>query len=162
MLIPVRESQWGIENFRGISSAGRRRVDQGIDLIFAHAALFAAQKEQTNHDKKRKITIRYEGWKCAKKDSLSWDSKSFLMVAEAGLEPTTSGLWARRASNCSTPRYRALSRVPEYYSTRVRVCQGWNYRPISTESVHFIVPVFCYIHGTNRLKIILDKYTIGY
>ena len=27
------------------------------------------------------------------------------MVAEAGLEPTTSGLWARRASNCSTPRY---------------------------------------------------------
>ena len=29
------------------------------------------------------------------------------MVAEAGLEPTTSGLWARRASNCSTPRYSA-------------------------------------------------------
>ena len=28
------------------------------------------------------------------------------MVAAAGLEPTTSGLWARRAANCSTPRYR--------------------------------------------------------
>ena len=28
------------------------------------------------------------------------------LVAEAGLEPTTSGLWARRATNCSTPRYK--------------------------------------------------------
>ena len=27
------------------------------------------------------------------------------MVAGEGLEPTTSGLWARRATNCSTPRY---------------------------------------------------------
>ena len=27
------------------------------------------------------------------------------MVAEAGLEPTTFGLWARRATDCSTPRY---------------------------------------------------------
>ena len=27
------------------------------------------------------------------------------MVAGAGLEPTTFGLWARRAANCSTPRY---------------------------------------------------------
>ena len=27
------------------------------------------------------------------------------MVAEEGLEPTTFGLWARRATNCSTPRY---------------------------------------------------------
>ena len=27
------------------------------------------------------------------------------LVAEAGLEPTTFGLWARRATNCSTPRY---------------------------------------------------------
>ena len=27
------------------------------------------------------------------------------VVAEAGLEPTASGLWARRATNCSTPRY---------------------------------------------------------
>ena len=26
------------------------------------------------------------------------------MVAEVGLEPTTFGLWARRATNCSTPR----------------------------------------------------------
>ena len=28
-----------------------------------------------------------------------------LMVAEVRLELTTSGLWARRAANCSTPRY---------------------------------------------------------
>ncbi len=28
------------------------------------------------------------------------------MVAGAGLEPTTFGLWARRATNCSTPRYK--------------------------------------------------------
>ena len=27
------------------------------------------------------------------------------LVAEEGLEPTTFGLWARRATNCSTPRY---------------------------------------------------------
>ena len=27
------------------------------------------------------------------------------MVAGAGLEPATFGLWARRATNCSTPRY---------------------------------------------------------
>ena len=29
-----------------------------------------------------------------------------LMVAEVGFEPTTSGLWARRATSCSTPRYK--------------------------------------------------------
>ena len=43
------------------------------------------------------------------------------MVAEEGFEPTTSGLWAQRATSCSTPRYkwrrkqdsnpRALSRL---------------------------------------------------
>ena len=27
------------------------------------------------------------------------------VVAGAGFEPTTSGLWARRATNCSTPRH---------------------------------------------------------
>lgn len=70
MLLPVRESHWGIGNFKGISSACRRRVDQWIDLIFAHAALFAAQKEQTKTEYNRKITIRHEGFKGAKKDSL--------------------------------------------------------------------------------------------
>ena len=29
---------------------------------------------------------------------------AFCLVAEAGLEPTAFGLWARRATNCSTPR----------------------------------------------------------
>ncbi len=29
------------------------------------------------------------------------------LVAGTGLEPATSGLWARRATNCSTPRYMA-------------------------------------------------------
>ena len=29
----------------------------------------------------------------------------FYLVAGEGLEPTTSGLWARRATNCSIPRY---------------------------------------------------------
>ena len=46
-LIPVREVHWRMGNFGGISSAGRRRVDQGNDPILAHAALFAAQTEQT-------------------------------------------------------------------------------------------------------------------
>ena len=32
-------------------------------------------------------------------------SDSFLVAGE-GLEPTTSGLWARQATNCSTPRYK--------------------------------------------------------
>ena len=32
------------------------------------------------------------------------------MVAETGLEPAASGLWARRATNCSTPRYGAGDR----------------------------------------------------
>ena len=30
------------------------------------------------------------------------------MVAGTGLEPATSGLWARRATNCSTPRHLLL------------------------------------------------------
>lgn len=47
---PGRDSHWGMGNFRGISSAFRRRVDQWIDLIFARAALFAAQIEQTETD----------------------------------------------------------------------------------------------------------------
>ncbi len=92
MLLPVRESHWGIGNFRGISSACRRRVDRLCDLIVAHAVLFAAQTEQTETDWNRKITIRHEGFIDAKKDSLPQDSESFLLVAEAGLEPTTSGL----------------------------------------------------------------------
>ena len=50
MLLPVWESHWGIGNFREDSSACRRRVDQTIDLIFARAALFAAQTEQTETD----------------------------------------------------------------------------------------------------------------
>ena len=28
-----------------------------------------------------------------------------LVIAETGFEPVTSGLWARRAASCSTPRY---------------------------------------------------------
>ena len=40
-----------------------------------------------------------------KKKSWNLTIPGLFMVAEAGLEPTTSGLWARRASNCSTPRY---------------------------------------------------------
>ena len=57
-------------NFGGISSAGRRRVDQGNDPILAHAALFAAQTEQTETEWNRKITLRNEGFTDAKKDSL--------------------------------------------------------------------------------------------
>ena len=37
-----------------------------------------------------------------KKHPLVW--VLFFMVAGEGLEPTTSGLWARRATDCSTPR----------------------------------------------------------
>ena len=44
---PDQDSRWGILNFRGDSSACRRRVDRLTDPIFACAALFAAQKEQT-------------------------------------------------------------------------------------------------------------------
>ena len=32
-------------------------------------------------------------------------SESLELVAGEGLEPSTSGLWARRATNCSTPRH---------------------------------------------------------
>ena len=39
-----------------------------------------------------------------KKKSRNQPVSGQILVAEAGLEPTTSGLWARRASNCSTPR----------------------------------------------------------
>ena len=34
-----------------------------------------------------------------------WATILSLLVAEEGLEPPTFGLWARRAANCSTPRY---------------------------------------------------------
>ena len=67
-------------NFKGDSSAGRRRVDRLFDTIIARAALFAAQIEQTDTDWKRKITTIYECSKYAKKDSLPGDSKSFLMA----------------------------------------------------------------------------------
>ena len=35
------------------------------------------------------------------------------MVAGTGLEPAASGLWARRATNCSTPRYSFSHSVSE-------------------------------------------------
>ena len=72
--------------------ADRRRDDQGNDLIFARAARFAAQTEQTKHKRKRMLTTKTECLKGTKKASESEDSKAFLLVAEAGLEPTTSGL----------------------------------------------------------------------
>ena len=48
--------------------------------------------------------------------------KAFILVAEEGLEPTTFGLWARRATNCSTPRrilncYAPSSSEPLHYTT---------------------------------------------
>ena len=92
MLLPVWESHWGIGNFREDSSACRRRVDRLADPILALATLFAAQKEQTKTDWNRMFPIRHECFMDAKKDSLPQDSESFLLVAEAGLEPTTSGL----------------------------------------------------------------------
>ena len=50
------------------------------------------------------------------------------MVAEAGLEPTTFGLWARRATNCSTPRYYILSLYGA--EDRNRTGTVFNYRRI--------------------------------
>ena len=35
----------------------------------------------------------------------------FYFVAGTGLEPVTSGLWARRATNCSIPRYNGTAKV---------------------------------------------------
>lgn len=35
------------------------------------------------------------------------------MVAGTGLEPAASGLWARRATNCSTPRWKLIKKVVE-------------------------------------------------
>ena len=54
-----------------------------------------------NHFKNKKASL----------DSTSFDvpaSFTGTLVAEAGLEPATSGLWARQATNCSTPRYKTL------------------------------------------------------
>ena len=47
----------------------------------------------------------------------------FYLVAGEGLEPTTSGLWARRATNCSIPRYMLSFRVLWYYTTTVSELQ---------------------------------------
>ena len=53
-----------------------------------------------------------------KKSGCNWFQLHPLkMVAEAGLEPATSGLWARRAANCSTPRY---SEEPDGAGDRTR------------------------------------------
>ena len=47
----------------------------------------------------------------------------FLLVAGEGLEPPTSGLWARRATNCSIPRYCVLPElVPVTGLEPVRYC----------------------------------------
>ena len=68
--IPVWDVHWGMGNFKGNSSAGRRRVDRLTDPIFARAALCAAQMEQTEADWTRKMTTICECSKCAKKASL--------------------------------------------------------------------------------------------
>ena len=60
------------------------------------------------------------------------------LVAEAGLEPATFGLWARRAANCSTPRYNKDAKHPydlfggerwirtiEVVDNRFTVCPLW-------------------------------------
>ena len=50
--------------------------------------------------------------KCSKKYKKTADflrNQRLNMVAGTGLEPAASGLWARRATNCSTPRYSFLT-----------------------------------------------------
>ena len=59
------------------------------------------------------------------------------MVAEAGLEPTTSGLWARRASNCSTPRYSVAPLMCSCIIAWVR---------------HFVNPYFLWVSAIHPLK----------
>ena len=57
------------------------------------------------------------------------------MVAGEGLEPTTSGLWARRATNCSTPRYWMLA----YDMINQRNCQAdWKNKFFEREIVPFL------------------------
>ena len=70
--IPQRSSLAGIRVggfliLGEISSACRRRVDRPSDPILAHAALFAAQMEQTETDWNRMFPIRYEDFIDAKK-----------------------------------------------------------------------------------------------
>ena len=43
--------------------------------------------------------------KILKRKEEIFQSLSFVLVAGGGLEPPTFGLWARRAANCSIPRY---------------------------------------------------------
>ena len=66
------------------------------------------------------MTIQFKWWPlgdsnpCYRRErAVSWpldqgavlDKYLCFLVAGAGFEPTTFGLWARRATNCSTPRY---------------------------------------------------------
>ena len=78
--------------FCGVSPIRRRCDDGGIDRIFALAALFAAQIEQA-YSVYFPLKTNTSEWDLGQKEALlPIDSKAFLMVAEAGLEPTTSGL----------------------------------------------------------------------
>lgn len=57
------------------------------------------------------------------------------MVAEVGLEPTTFGLWARRATDCSTPRCHIFKRLLGVW---------FNYMPIIFKSQLYIYNFFYY------------------
>ena len=53
------------------------------------------------------ICSNQQNWICLKvqKAAVFLSKTAALVVAGEGFEPTTSGLWARRATDCSTPRY---------------------------------------------------------
>ena len=88
-------------------SSSPHHTSEGREDIF-----FCAVK--TGHEKSpetawfRAFSVRYLFW-------------SHNVVAEAGLEPTTFGLWARRATICSTPRQSLLL---YYNSISIAPCQG--------------------------------------
>ena len=65
---------------------------------------------------------------------LSYISIAANMVAGAGLEPATFGLWARRATNCSTPRYWWREKDSNLRSQRRQI---YSLLPLTTrESLH--------------------------
>ena len=56
------------------------------------------------------------------------------LVAGAGLEPATFGLWARRATNCSTPRYRWWWGLDSNQRSETR--QIYSLLPLATREPH--------------------------
>ena len=100
-LVPLKSEMQLFQQKDGLSTVSFVGPPEGIR--FARLRAFGRSRSQRSTG--ALLCAARPSSPAKKKNHRLSDDNLWLLVAETGLEPATSGLWARRATNCSTPRY---------------------------------------------------------